>query len=448
VVFFELVTGQRLFHRSTELMTLKAITEEPIPRASELNPDLPEAVSAIIARCLERDPERRFSTASELGAAVRELSAEAAPGSPQAALARFIQGEFKALLEKRAAAIKKVSEYSHSGSAVPVMDGLGSDTGPSPSLRGATAGIPAGAAEKRRGIRARSLLLLSLAILALAVAAGLAYRFLGGPARPPGPALLFGMAPSFPAEVVQKEMVPLLSVLEQRIGRRLELSVTDDYHSLRAALVTGELAFAHLPPLQYVLARHVDRDLKLLVSHLYEGTRSYQALIIARAGSNIRSLSDLEGKRFCYVDPESTSGYLLPRYHLREQGYNPDHFFAATRFSGNHIAVMRDILQARCDAGAVYSGALNVAASHGVASSQLWHVAVTGQLPHEVICASSQLDARLAGAMKAALLGMDMRRDLGRELVGETLRLSGFSVAKRREFDFVQEAALSEGLIR
>jgi len=66
VVGHELVTGAGLFHRENELLVLRAITEDPIPRPSQARSDLPPALERILMRALEREPERRFATAQAM----------------------------------------------------------------------------------------------------------------------------------------------------------------------------------------------------------------------------------------------------------------------------------------------------------------------------------------------------------------------------------------------
>ena len=75
VIAWELLTGQRLFRRETELDTLLAVREAPIRRPSECRPGLPTALDEIVMRALERDPDKRYATAQELGRDLARFSA-------------------------------------------------------------------------------------------------------------------------------------------------------------------------------------------------------------------------------------------------------------------------------------------------------------------------------------------------------------------------------------
>ena len=66
-ILYELMTGQRLFARDTEYLLARAITEEPIPSASDARPALPELMNAALRAALQRDPGTRMVSARALG---------------------------------------------------------------------------------------------------------------------------------------------------------------------------------------------------------------------------------------------------------------------------------------------------------------------------------------------------------------------------------------------
>jgi serine/threonine protein kinase len=66
VVLYEVATGSPPFRvKSLSEAVFKHISATP-PRPQELQPDLPEALDAVIMRCLEKNPDDRFASASEL----------------------------------------------------------------------------------------------------------------------------------------------------------------------------------------------------------------------------------------------------------------------------------------------------------------------------------------------------------------------------------------------
>jgi Protein kinase domain len=65
VVLWEALSGRRLFRRRTELETMRAIFDEPIPRVPNAA-SIPPRLEKIVMRALEREPEDRFQDAREM----------------------------------------------------------------------------------------------------------------------------------------------------------------------------------------------------------------------------------------------------------------------------------------------------------------------------------------------------------------------------------------------
>jgi TolB-like protein/tetratricopeptide (TPR) repeat protein len=75
-VLFEMLTRERAFKADTSLAAIAAVLERQVPSPSSLNPEVPAALDAIVGRCLEKDPSRRFQSAREIVQALRAVSDE------------------------------------------------------------------------------------------------------------------------------------------------------------------------------------------------------------------------------------------------------------------------------------------------------------------------------------------------------------------------------------
>ncbi|MET0404438.1 MAG: serine/threonine-protein kinase, partial [Cystobacter sp.] len=89
VVFFELITGQLPFKRDYDAATLSAIVREPAPVPSQLKPEIPQEVSDIILRTLEKDRMKRTPSAAALREEIEALMARLGLHSSPAEVARF-----------------------------------------------------------------------------------------------------------------------------------------------------------------------------------------------------------------------------------------------------------------------------------------------------------------------------------------------------------------------
>jgi eukaryotic-like serine/threonine-protein kinase len=73
-ILYEMLSGQRAFRRETMAETMTAILKEDPPELSETSTNIAPSLERIVRRCLEKKPERRFQTASDLGFAIESLS--------------------------------------------------------------------------------------------------------------------------------------------------------------------------------------------------------------------------------------------------------------------------------------------------------------------------------------------------------------------------------------
>jgi serine/threonine protein kinase len=71
-VLYECLTGEPAYSRDSELALLWAHIQEPPPKASERNPQLPVAIDGVVASALAKEPDERTATCGELVGAARE----------------------------------------------------------------------------------------------------------------------------------------------------------------------------------------------------------------------------------------------------------------------------------------------------------------------------------------------------------------------------------------
>jgi serine/threonine protein kinase len=89
-VFFELLTGHRLFTGASTTEVLEKVMAARTPSARELNPRLPAKVNAILKRALRRDPAARFASAGEMGEACEHYLYDKGYGPTNLSLKRYV----------------------------------------------------------------------------------------------------------------------------------------------------------------------------------------------------------------------------------------------------------------------------------------------------------------------------------------------------------------------
>jgi len=73
-ILYEMVMGKRTFERPTSADTISAILNEDPAPISDLAPETPVALQKVVLRCLEKNAEQRFQSASDLAFALEALS--------------------------------------------------------------------------------------------------------------------------------------------------------------------------------------------------------------------------------------------------------------------------------------------------------------------------------------------------------------------------------------
>jgi serine/threonine protein kinase len=133
-IVYEMLTGTRAFHRSTSAETMTAILNDDPPAISQRVQTAPPGLQRVVHRCLEKNPEQRFHSASDLAFALEALSesgsvpataVSGAPGQRRRSKVLVWSGSVVAFLTLTAAAYLvvasrnsvpplRVSAYTHS----------------------------------------------------------------------------------------------------------------------------------------------------------------------------------------------------------------------------------------------------------------------------------------------------------------------------------------------
>jgi phosphonate transport system substrate-binding protein len=137
----------------------------------------------------------------------------------------------------------------------------------------------------------------------------------------------------------------------------------------------------------------------------------YKAQFIANVDSGINSFADLKGKTFCFVDPNSTSGYIVPRIILAANGINPDTDFAATQNAGSHPNVAIAVYQGDCDAGVTFINVLtdesaDLQATYPDITDKVKVFAVSDRIPNDGMQFIKSLDPELKAVIVEGMMAM------------------------------------------
>ena len=137
-----------------------------------------------------------------------------------------------------------------------------------------------------------------------------------------------------------------------------------------------------------------------------DGASSYRGLIVTKADHPATDLEGLKGGTFAFVDPNSTSGYLVPLVHFVEElQTEPDAWFSEVRYAGSHQAVLLQVRLGHVDGGATNDLDLARAIEGGdVNEGELRTVWTSDPIPGSPIVARKDMDPALVETLRKALV--------------------------------------------
>jgi len=251
----------------------------------------------------------------------------------------------------------------------------------------------------------------------------------------------FGVTPYLSEENLKASFDPLLKEMSVAIGEDVTLVITRDYADLAEKMHVGLIDFGAFSPFAYVEAVK-KTGITIFASHCVNGRPWYQGFIVTLKSSGYRTIDQLADKTFAFVDSKSASGFLYPRAILIREGKNPDLFFGKSFFSGSHDGVIRDVLNGKADAGAVYSDALTMAQNqYGRDTFQI--LMKTEPIPYDAYVSRNGLDPELIEKVKRFFLSLSHKEEPLKSILNmeKGVKFSGWISADDARYDVVRETA-------
>jgi phosphonate transport system substrate-binding protein len=169
---------------------------------------------------------------------------------------------------------------------------------------------------------------------------------------------------------------------------KVSLFPAADYDGVIQGLLGGTLDFAELGASGYaaVYIKDPNAVTPILTTQQTDGSTGYYSVLVARKDSGYKTIADLKGKTLGYADPDSTSGYLIPKVTLPDTlGMPVDKFFSATSFNGGHENNVLAVLDKKIDAGVTWASGVGDY-NDGYTSGNLHEMVTKGELDmHDLV---------------------------------------------------------------
>lgn len=150
---------------------------------------------------------------------------------------------------------------------------------------------------------------------------------------------------------------PLRTYLENELGVKVEIFTAGNYDGVIQAMAANQIEIARFGSSSYAAAyTATDGGVTPFLSVMKaDGNTGYRSIVVTRCDSGIKSLDDAKGKVHAFADPDSTSGYAVPYFNMKEKlGIDPATYFQAVPFSGSHEAGVTGVVNGTFDTASTY----------------------------------------------------------------------------------------------
>jgi len=95
IIFYEILSGKKLYHFNNELEALSTIPQFIIPPIIELRPDIPDELNDIVMKCLEKNKDMRYKSGKEIYDDLTKLRKRLNIAYDESNLVEFMMERFK-----------------------------------------------------------------------------------------------------------------------------------------------------------------------------------------------------------------------------------------------------------------------------------------------------------------------------------------------------------------
>jgi phosphonate transport system substrate-binding protein len=220
--------------------------------------------------------------------------------------------------------------------------------------------------------------------------------------------LVVGAVPSEESSSLEQSYAPLVEAFKEELGIEVEFFQATDYAGIIEAQVAGRVDVAQYGPFAYVLAktRGAQIDVTGVMTEGPEVEPGYQSYGIAKADNDkINGIADFAGKKVCFVDPGSTSGYLYPIQGLIVNNINPETGVTPV-FAGGHDSSVLSVKNGDCEAGFAFDAMVdsNLIESGQIAEGEIKTVWKSEMIAGSPLAHRTTLPATLIAEIKRVVL--------------------------------------------
>jgi len=256
--------------------------------------------------------------------------------------------------------------------------------------------------------------------------------------------LRVSMIPTTDPSKMLRDADPLVARLEKATGRKVTLTIPQNYAAVVEALVQGQVDIAHFGGFTFVQASKRAGAVPLVQR---DRDREFHSKFIS-ARDDVKALADLKGKRFAFGDVNSTSGHLMPAYFMRKEGVDAAVLDQAI-YTGGHDATALAVAERRVDAGALDEAVWDRLTREGkVDPAKVRVFWTTPPFVDYLWAARKDLDPAVAKKVADAFLALDPAKPEDRPILDLLSAKGQYVKVDPTSYATLRDAAVREGLLK
>lgn len=258
--------------------------------------------------------------------------------------------------------------------------------------------------------------------------------------------LVIGLIPETNIFQQMERFRPLEKYLSEQTGTTIKFSILTRYGNLIENFQQNRLDGAFFGSFTGALAIQKLGVIPIARPVNPNGKSSYSGMIFVRKDSGIKTVADMRGKRFAFVEKATSAGYIFPLAYLADHGIrNVNDFLGETYFTGSHDAAMYAVLQGKAGVGAAKDSVYEWIASRDPAIDRDLHVlARSEEFPSNGLALRKDIDPALVARLKTVLLQLH-ENPQGLKVL-EALRAKRFIETRVEDYKPVFDVARRAGI--
>lgn len=198
------------------------------------------------------------------------------------------------------------------------------------------------------------------------------------------------------------DFIPVFNAVTRTTDLHFDVRVGQSYGAVVEGMANALAEIAFFGPVSYLQAKE-RRGAELLAVGVEKGQSVYYSGLFVRAGSPVKSLADLKGRRVAFGDVNSTSSFAFPVAMLLAADIDPARDLGAVLMTGSHANSLKALQDGHVDAAAASFDSYEKAVKQGALKvDDIQVLAKSDPIPYPPLAMHPRLPADVKARLRNA----------------------------------------------